>query len=87
VRHNVNGLQFRAGSAESLVDRLVDALRNRELWDRLRVRIPEPPTHVEAAERHLSLYRDLLAQKAGTSQDTAQSGTDRSARRLVAAAE
>jgi glycosyltransferase involved in cell wall biosynthesis len=87
VRHNVNGLQFRAGSAESLVDRLVEALRNRELWDRLRARIPEPPTHVDAAERHLALYRDLLAQRAGASQDAAQSGTDRSARRLIAAAE
>jgi glycosyltransferase involved in cell wall biosynthesis len=65
VHHNVNGLHFRAGSAESLVDRLVEALRSRDLWDRLQGRIPTPLTHVEAAEQHLALYRELLAHGAG----------------------
>ena len=61
VRHNVNGLQFRAGSAESLVDRLVEALRNRGLWDRLHSRIPRPLSNVDAARQHQALYRELLA--------------------------
>jgi len=63
VRHNVNGLHFRAGSAESLVDRMVEALRSRELWDRLHARIPRPLGNVDAAEQHRTLYRELLAQR------------------------
>lgn len=63
VRSNVDGLHFRAASAESLVDRLVEALRSPDLWDRLRARIPRPISAVEAAEQHRALYERLLAQR------------------------
>lgn len=61
VRNRVDGLHFRAGSAESLVDRLIEALRQPALWDRLRARIRPPMGHVAAAERHRALYGQLLA--------------------------
>lgn len=61
VRNGIDGLHFRAGSAESLVDRLVEALRHPELWERLRARIRPPLGHIEAARRHDALYRRLLA--------------------------
>ena len=60
VRHKVNGLHFRANSAESLVDRLVEALRNPPLWERLRGRIQPPLSRADAARQHLALYADLL---------------------------
>jgi len=86
VRHNVNGLHFRAGSAESLVDRMVEALRNREVWDRLRARIPQPISHIAAAEQHLALYRELMAKRSLGTQKASSEGTGRPTRRLVAAA-
>ena len=60
VRNRVDGLHFRAGSAESLVDRLVEVLHNPEIWDRLRTRIRRPISAGEAAEQHLALYRHVL---------------------------
>jgi glycosyltransferase involved in cell wall biosynthesis len=63
VRHGVDGLHFRASSAESLVDRLVEAIRNPTIWTKLRARIRKPVTAVEAAEQHLALYRQLAAQR------------------------
>jgi hypothetical protein len=63
VRHNIDGLHFRAASAESLVDRLVEALRSPELWERLRSRIPRPISAIEAAEQHRALYDRLLEQR------------------------
>jgi glycosyltransferase involved in cell wall biosynthesis len=63
VRNNIDGLHFRAASAESLVDRLVEALRGPDLWDRLRARIPRPISAVEAAEQHRALYERLLEQR------------------------
>jgi glycosyltransferase involved in cell wall biosynthesis len=60
VRDRVDGLQFRAGSAESLVDRMVEAIRDPELWTRLRGRIRRPPSAAEAAEQHAALYQRLL---------------------------
>jgi glycosyltransferase involved in cell wall biosynthesis len=62
VRHNIDGLHFRAASAESLVDRLVEALRSPDLWERLRARIPRPISAVDAAEQHRALYEHLLEQ-------------------------
>jgi glycosyltransferase involved in cell wall biosynthesis len=63
IRNNVDGLHFRAASAESLVDRLVEALRSPDLWDRLHARVPRPISAVEAAEQHRALYERLLAQR------------------------
>ena len=63
IRHNVDGLHFRASSAESLVDRLVEAIRTPALWSKLRARIRKPVTAIEAAEQHLELYRQLLGRR------------------------
>jgi glycosyltransferase involved in cell wall biosynthesis len=63
VRNNVNGLHFRAASAESLVDKLVEAIRSPDLWDRLRTRIPRPISAAEAAEQHRAVYERLIAQR------------------------
>jgi glycosyltransferase involved in cell wall biosynthesis len=63
VRNNIDGLHFRAASAESLVDRLVEALRSPDLWERLRSRIPRPISAIEAAEQHRALYERLLEQR------------------------
>jgi glycosyltransferase involved in cell wall biosynthesis len=65
VTHNATGLHFRQGSVEDLVDRLVEAIRSPDLWKRLRANLPTPPSHVEAAARHLDLYRDLIDQRTG----------------------
>ena len=86
VRHNVNGLHFRAGSAESLVDRMVEALRNRDVWDRLRARIPQPIGHIAAAEQHFALYRELKAKRSVGTRKASSEGTGQPTRRLVAAA-
>jgi glycosyltransferase involved in cell wall biosynthesis len=60
VTDRVNGLHFRARSAEDLADRLVEALTDATLWERLRNGIQRPMTHVECARAHLDLYRTLL---------------------------
>ena len=67
VRDQVDGLHFRAGSAESLADRLITALRDPGLWDRLRVRIRRPLSADDAAAQHAALYASLLAMRQGTS--------------------
>ena len=61
VRDRVDGLHFRAGSAEGLADRLVQAIREPALWARLNARIRRPPSADEAAVQHHALYRRLLA--------------------------
>lgn len=63
VRNGVDGLHFRASSAESLVDRLVEVIRNPTIWTKLRARIRKPVTAVEAAEQHLALYRQLAQRR------------------------
>jgi len=63
VRNRVDGLHFRAGSAESLVDRLVEILRTPELWERLRGGIRKPLSAHDAAEQHRALYRRQLARR------------------------
>jgi glycosyltransferase involved in cell wall biosynthesis len=63
VRNGVDGLHFRASSAESLVDRLVEVIRNPAIWTKLRARIRKPVTAIEAAEQHLALYRQLAQRR------------------------
>lgn len=63
VQHNVDGLHFRASSAESLVDRLIEAIRTPALWTKLRGRIRPPMTAEGAAEQHLGLYRELIGKR------------------------
>lgn len=64
VRNRIDGLHFRVASAESLVDRLVEALQHPELWDRLRSRIRKPLMADEAAVQHRQLYLALFGQAA-----------------------
>ncbi len=64
ITDEVDGLHFRAGSAEDLVDRLVEALTDATLWDRLRAGIGRPIDHVACANQHLELYRRLLGTRA-----------------------
>lgn len=63
VRDGVDGLHFRAGSAESLADRLVLALGTPGLWERLRANAPKPLTPAGAARQHLALYRETRVRR------------------------
>ena len=60
VRNTVDGLHFRAGSAESLVDRITSALTTPDLWERLRARIRKPVSAEQAAKQHYSLFHSLV---------------------------
>jgi glycosyltransferase involved in cell wall biosynthesis len=60
VTNGLDGLHFRARSAEDLADRLIEALTVPGLWQRLRDGIRRPMDHVECAEAHLELYRKVL---------------------------
>ncbi len=60
IRDNVDGMHFRVGSIEDLVDRMTQALTTNGLWDRLRAKCRRPPAHSEVARQHLRLYRGLL---------------------------
>ncbi|WP_114944107.1 glycosyltransferase family 4 protein [Microvirga calopogonii] len=60
----VNGLHFRVGSSQDLVDRMTEALTSPKLWNDLRAGIGQPITYEECAQLHLDLYQDLAAKKA-----------------------
>jgi hypothetical protein len=60
----VDGLHFRVGSSEDLVDRMTEALTNPGLWDGLRAGIKTPINYEECATQHLDLYRDIAANRA-----------------------
>jgi glycosyltransferase involved in cell wall biosynthesis len=59
----VNGLHFRSGSPEDLVDCMTRALSEPDLWSRLRGGITPPLNHVECAATHVSLYQRLIAER------------------------
>src|SRR5690606_9463465 len=61
VRHEVDGLQFRAGSAEDLADCLLRVLAEPDLWQRLRARTSRPLDYRTAAQQHEALYAALRA--------------------------
>lgn len=63
IRDGVDGLHFRAGSAEDLADRLCEALTDATLWDRLRAGIRPPGDYLGFARAHLDLYRRLREQR------------------------
>lgn len=65
VRHGVDGLHFRAGSAEDLADRLVEAVSDPKLWPRLAANCPVPLTAAGCAQAHAALYADALATRRG----------------------
>ena len=61
VRHGTDGLHFRAGSPEDLADRLTETLTDRGLWQRLHDNRPTTLDLAGFAERHLAVYRDIIA--------------------------
>jgi glycosyltransferase involved in cell wall biosynthesis len=64
ITDGVDGLHFRVGSSEDLVDRMVEALSDPTLWERLRAGITRPISYVECAQQHFDLYRDIAASRA-----------------------
>ena len=58
IRDGMDGLHFRAGSPESLADKLARALQEDGLWAELSARTPAPPDLSTFASEHLALYRD-----------------------------
>jgi glycosyltransferase involved in cell wall biosynthesis len=61
IRDGADGLHFRAGSPESLADKLSRALREDGLWSRLSAATPTPPDLRAFAADHLALYREIAA--------------------------
>ena len=64
VRPNVDGLHFRVGGVEDLVDRLTETIREPQIWDRLRANIRRPLTQEECARQHVAIYQTLLGHPA-----------------------
>jgi glycosyltransferase involved in cell wall biosynthesis len=65
VRDGVDGIHFRAGSAEDLADKLVRALTDAALWPRLSAAAPTPLDAAGCARAHLDLYRRMLGLRRG----------------------
>ncbi len=63
ITNEVDGLHFRSGSPEDLVDCMTRALSEPGLWERLRSGIKKPLSHVDCAVMHLSLYQRLIAER------------------------
>lgn len=63
ITNEVDGLHFRSGSPEDLVDCMTRALSEPGLWERLRSGIKTPLSHVDCAVMHLSLYQRLIAER------------------------
>ncbi len=60
VRADVDGLHARAASPEDLADRMCEALTDPDLWERLRTGIRPPKSHIDSADEHVTLYRQVL---------------------------
>ncbi|MBX9909018.1 MAG: glycosyltransferase family 4 protein [Beijerinckiaceae bacterium] len=63
ITDEINGLHFRSGSPEDLVDCMTRALSEPDLWARLRGGIAKPLNHIDCADAHLALYRRLSAER------------------------
>jgi glycosyltransferase involved in cell wall biosynthesis len=61
VRHQIDGLHFRAGKASSLSQTLSQAAHNQELFQELQHNIKTPPSHLESAEAHHQIYTGLYS--------------------------
>jgi glycosyltransferase involved in cell wall biosynthesis len=61
IRNGLDGLHFRAGSPESLADKLIRCLQEDDLWAELSAGTPTPPDLSIFASEHVALYRDLPA--------------------------
>lgn len=65
VRHDVDGLHFRMGSAEDLADAMTRAMTEKGLWQRLAEAAPEPLDLAGAARLHRDLYAGILRARRG----------------------
>ncbi len=63
ITDGVDGLHFRVGSSEDLVDRMTEALSSPDLWERLRDGITRPISYEECAQQHLNLYQELAVKR------------------------
>lgn len=63
VRHGIDGLHFHVSSAESLAEKMSEAITTPALWDRLRAGIQPPMTAHETGRRHAELFDKLLARR------------------------
>ncbi len=63
ITDEVDGLHFRAGSPEDLVDCMTRALSEPDLWSRLRGGITTPLNHIDCAATHVALYQRLIAKR------------------------
>ena len=79
VRPGIDGLHFRAGSREDLADRLTEALTDDSLWQRLRDQAPKPIDLVGFADRHLAVYRNILAGRQAPPKRVARPGRRKAA--------
>lgn len=62
VRDGIDGLWFRAGDAQSLADRMREAIEP-ALWDKLAAGISVPHSMAQSAEAHLAFYHRLIAER------------------------
>ena len=60
VRHDIDGLHFHVSNPESLAEAMTRAIREPELWDRLRTGIRPPTSSDEAARKHVRLFERLI---------------------------
>ncbi|MBZ6075162.1 glycosyltransferase family 4 protein [Microvirga puerhi] len=63
ITDGVNGLHFRAGSSEDLIDRMTEALTKPDLWDQLRTGIQKPIDYRMSAQKHLDLYYTIATNR------------------------
>ncbi len=59
IRNGIDGMHFRAGSPESLADKLSRALQEDSLWAELSAGTTSPPDLQTFASEHLDLYRRM----------------------------
>ena len=65
VRHGIDGLHFHVSNPESLAEAMTRAIREPDLWERLRAGIVPPTTSDEAARQHAALFDRLLSRRSG----------------------
>ena len=65
VRDGIDGLHFHVCNPESLAEAMTRAIREPELWERLRAGIRPPTVRASAARQHAALFERLLARKRG----------------------
>jgi glycosyltransferase involved in cell wall biosynthesis len=65
VRDGIDGLHFRVSNPESLAGAMTRAIREPELWQRLRDGIRPPTTAGDAARQHAALFTRLIERRRG----------------------